>query len=61
MNLERELEERLGLIRVEADGRTAALRAKLEEATWRADASRAALGVVQEEMTTSRVEALLLR
>lgn len=33
LNLERELEERLGLIRVEAEGRTAALRAKLEEAT----------------------------
>ena len=45
LNLEREFEERLGLIRVEAEGRTAALRAKLEEVTWRADASRAALGV----------------
>ena len=61
MNLERELEERLGLIRVEAEGRTAALRAKLEEAMRRADASRAALDVAQEELTTSRAEALLLR
>ena len=61
LNLEREFEERLELIRVEAEGRTAALRAKLEEATRRADASRAALDVAQEELTTSRAEALLLR
>ena len=46
MNLEREFEERLGLIRVKAEGRTAALRAKLEEVTQRADASPAALDVV---------------
>ena len=32
LNLEREFEERLELIRVEAEGRTAAMRAKLEEA-----------------------------
>ena len=32
-NLEHEFEERLGLIWAEAEGRTAALRAKLEEAT----------------------------
>ena len=46
LNLEREFEEWLGLIRVEAEGRTAALRAKLEEVTQRADASPAALDVV---------------
>ena len=45
LNLEREFEERLGLIRTEAEGRTAALRAKLEEATRRVDALRAALEV----------------
>ena len=61
LNLEREFEKRLGLIRVKAEGRTAALRAKLEEVTQRADASQAALGVAQEELTTSRTEALLLR
>ena len=61
LDLEREFEERLGLIRVEAEGRTAALRAKLEEVSRRADASRAALDVAQEELTTSRAEALLLR
>ena len=35
LNLEHEFEEKLGLIWAEAEGRTAALRAKLEEATWR--------------------------
>ena len=45
LNLEREFEERLGLIRDEAEGRTAFLRVKLEEATRRADAFRAALEV----------------
>ena len=45
LNLEHEFEEKLGLIRAEAEGRTAGLRAKLEEATRRADAFRAALEV----------------
>ena len=53
LNLEHEFEEKLGLIRAEAEGRTAALRAKLEEVTRRADASRAALEVAQGELTTS--------
>ena len=48
------------MIRVEAEGRTAALRAKLEEVMRRADASQATLGVAREELTTSRTEALLL-
>ena len=61
LDLEREFEERLGLIRVEAKGRTAALRAKLEEATRRADAFWAALEVAQGESTTSQAEVLLLR
>ena len=61
LNLEHEFEERLELIRAEAEGRTAALRAKLEEATRRADASRAALEVAQGELTTSQAEVLLLR
>ena len=33
LNLEHEFDEKLGLIQAEAEGRTAALRAKLEEAT----------------------------
>ena len=33
LNLEHEFDEKLGLIRAEDEGRTAALRAKLEEAT----------------------------
>ena len=37
LNLEHEFEERLELILAEAEGRTATLRAKLEEAMWRAD------------------------
>ena len=61
LNLEHEFEERLELIRAEAEGRTAALRAKLEEARWRADAFRAALEVAQGESTTSQAEVLLLR
>ena len=59
-NLEREFEERLALIRTEAEGRTTALRTKLEEAARRGDALRAALEVAQGESTTSRVEVLLL-
>ena len=61
LKLEHEFEERLGLIRAEAEGRTAALRAKLEEATRRVDALRAALEVAQGESTTSHAEVLLLR
>ena len=61
LNLEHEFEEKLGLIWAEAEGRTAALRAKLEEVTRRADASRAALEVAQGELTTSQAEVLLLR
>ena len=61
LDLEREFEERLGLIRAEAEGRTAALRAKLEEATRRADALWNALEVAQGESTTSQAEVLLLR
>ena len=49
------------MIRVEAEGRTAALRAKLEEATRWADAFLAALEVAQGESTTSQAEVLLLR
>ena len=49
------------MIRAEAEGRTAALRAKLEEATRRADALWAALEVAQGELTTSQAEVLLLR
>ena len=48
------------MIQVEAEGRTAALRAQRDEATQRADASRAALDAAQEELATSRAEALLL-
>ena len=53
LNLEREFEERLGLIRAEAEGRTAALRAKLEEATRWANAFRDTLEVAQGELTAS--------
>ena len=60
-DLEREFEGRLELIRVEAEGRTAALRVKREEATRLADASRATLEVAKGELTTSQAEALLLR
>ena len=61
LNLEHEFDEKLGLIRVEAKGRTAALRAKLEEVTRRADASQAALEVAQGELTASQTKVLLLR
>lgn len=61
LDLKRESEERLGLIWAEAEGRTAALSAKLEEATRRADALRDALEVAQGESTTSQAEVLLLR
>ena len=61
LNLEHEFEEKLGLIRAEAEGWTAALRAKLEGATRQADAFRAALEVVQGELTTSQAEVHLLR
>ena len=44
--LEREYEERLELIKAEAEGRTAALRTKLTEATQRAEATRASLRTV---------------
>ena len=60
-NLEREYEERVELIRVEAEGRTAALKAKLDEMTRRADASGAALGAAQVELASSHAEVLLLR
>lgn len=61
LNLERELKERLELVRTEAEGRTNALRAKLEEATRQADALRVALEVAQGESATSHDEVLLLR
>ena len=61
LDLEREFEEKLGLIRVEAEGRTAVLRAKLQEVTRGADAFRAALEVAQGELTASQAEVLLLR
>ena len=44
MKLEPEFEERLELIKVEAEGRTAALKAKLDEVMRHADAIGAALG-----------------
>ena len=59
-NLEREFEERLELIKVEAEGRTAALKAKLDEVTRRADAAGAALGAAKAELASSRAEVLLL-
>ena len=59
--LEREHGTRLGLIKVEAEGRTAALRAKLTEATRRADSSAAALSATQAELSSSRAEQLLLQ
>ena len=37
LNLEHKFDEKLGLIRAEVEGRTASLRAKLEEATRQAD------------------------
>ena len=61
LNLEHEFEEKLRMIRAEAEGRTVALRAKLEEATRWDDAFRAGLEVAQGELTTSQAEVLLLR
>ena len=60
-NLEREYERRLELIRAEAEGRTAALRAKLAEVTRRTDSSAAALGAAQAELASSRAELLILQ
>ena len=59
--LERQYEARLELIRAEAEGRTAALRAKLAKVTRGADLSAAALGAVQAEPASSRAQLLLLR
>ena len=59
-NLEREFEERLELIQVEAEGRSAALGAKLDEVTRRVDATRASLGAAQAELASARAEMLLL-
>ena len=56
-----EYETRLGLIKVEAEGGTAALRAKLTEATRRADSSAAAFSAAQAELSSSRAEQLLLQ
>ena len=61
LNLEHEFDVKLGLIRAEAEGRTATLRAKLEEATRRADTSRAALEAAQKELAASQAEVLRLR
>ena len=61
LNLERELKERLELVRTKAEGRTTVLRTKLEEAMWRVDALQAALEAAQGESTTSHAEVLLLR
>ena len=60
LNLEREFKERLELIKVEAEGRTTALKSKLDEVTWRGDAAQAALGAAQAELASSRAEVLLL-
>ena len=59
-NLEREFGERLELTKVEAEGRTTTLKAKLDEVTRRADTAGAALGVAQAELASSRAEVLLL-
>ena len=61
LNLEHEFEEKPGLIWAEAEGRTAALRAKLEEATRWANAFRDTLEVAQGELTASQAEVLLFR
>ena len=58
---EREYETRLGMIRAEAEGRTAALRAKLTEVMRSADSSAAALSAAQAELSSSRAEQLLLQ
>ena len=61
LNLEHEFEEKLGLIWAEAEGRTAALRAKLEEVARRGvDLSTATLGAAWAELASSRAELLLL-
>ena len=60
-NLEREYEGRLELIGAEAEGRTAALTAKLAEVTRSADSSAVALGAAQAELASSRAELLLLQ
>ena len=60
-DLGRQYEAMLELIRAEAEGRTAALRAKLAEVTWGADSSAAALGAAQAELASSRAELLLLQ
>src|SRR3954469_14478995 len=59
--LEREFEGTLGMIRVEAEGKTATLRAQRDEATRRADASPVALEAAQKELATSQAEVLRLR
>ena len=61
LDLERQYEARLELIRAEAQGRTVALRAKLAEVTRGAVSSAAALGVAQAELASSRAELLLLQ
>ena len=61
LSLERKLKGRLELVRTEAEGRTNALRAKLEEATKQADVLRVALEAAQGESATSHAEVLLLR
>ena len=58
---EREYETRLGLIKAEAEGRTATLRAKLAEVTRGADLSAATLGAAQAELASSRAKLVLLR
>ena len=58
-NLKREYGERLELIRVEAEDRTTALKAKLDEVTRRADAFGATLGTAQTELASSCAEVLL--
>ena len=59
--LEREYEARLELIRAEAEGRTAALRAKLAEVTRHANSSAAALSAAQAELDSSRAELLIVQ
>ena len=49
------------MVRTESEGRTNALRAKLEEATRQADALRVTLEAAQGESATSHAEVLLLR
>ena len=59
-NLEHENEESLELIRVEEEGRTATLKAKLDEVTRCADAVGAGHGATQVELASSCAEVLLL-